>query len=140
MKFWFSAGIVVYYQRKEKIEYLLLHYESGHWDFPKGKIEKGESKQDAAIRELKEETGLSVKIQEDFEHTFEYFFKDKSGELYKKKVYFFVGKSKTKKIKLSFEHIGFKWLEYEAAKQQLTYKNAKKLLQKVNKFVVNKKV
>jgi len=135
MKFWFSAGIVVYYKRKERMEYLLLHYESGHWDFPKGGIEDGETKQQAAIRELKEETGLLVQIHEGFEHSFEYFFKDKFGEFAKKKVYFFIGKSKTKRVELSFEHIAYEWLAFEDAYEKLTYENTKQLLQKVDKFL-----
>jgi len=135
VKFWFSAGVVVYFKRNEKREYLLLHYESGHWDFPKGKIEEGETKQQAALRELKEETGLLATIHPGFEYTFEYFFKDKSGEFAKKKVYFFVGRSKAKRVDLSYEHIGYEWLAFDEACEKLTYKNAKQLLQKADTFL-----
>ncbi|GAI42981.1 unnamed protein product, partial [marine sediment metagenome] len=37
-----SAGAVIFSRSDKKIEYLLLHYQAGHWDFPKGNIEKGE--------------------------------------------------------------------------------------------------
>lgn len=135
MKEQFSVGIVVYFKGKEKIEYLLLHYEFGHWDFPKGKIEPGETKQETALRELKEETGLDVDLEKGFDHSFSYIFTDKFGDLVHKTVYFFVGQTETKKIKLSFEHIGFDWLEFEPAFQKLTYKNAKQLLEKADKFL-----
>ncbi|MFC1842871.1 bis(5'-nucleosyl)-tetraphosphatase [Candidatus Dependentiae bacterium] len=135
MKLLFSAGVVVYFKRKDKMEYLLLNYAQGHWGFPKGKIEKGEEKLEAATRELYEEAKLKVEIHDGFEHSFEYFFKDKEGELAKKKAYFFVGKSKTKHVALSHEHVGFEWLSYDDAIQKLTYDNAKELLGKVKKFL-----
>ena len=140
MKLLFSAGIVVYFKRKEKLEYLLLHYEGGHWGFPKGKIEEDEDKQETALRELKEEASLLATIYDGFEHSVEYFFKEKDGDLAKKTVYFFVGRTRSKKVQLSHEHIGFEWLEYEQALEKLTYDNAKKLLEKANKFLLKNQV
>jgi 8-oxo-dGTP pyrophosphatase MutT (NUDIX family) len=44
---------------------ILLGHATGtkHWDIPKGKVDPGENVKDAAIRELQEETGLSVNIE-----------------------------------------------------------------------------
>ena len=53
-----SAGAVVYFKNKDTIEYLLLHYKSGHWDFPKGHIEEGEEHKDTVEREIEEETSI----------------------------------------------------------------------------------
>jgi 8-oxo-dGTP pyrophosphatase MutT (NUDIX family) len=131
-----SAGIVVFYEREKKREYLLLHYESGHWDFPKGHLEKGETKIEAAQRELKEETGLQAKPLEGFEDSFAYFFKNpKTHELINKTVYFFIGRARTKEVTLSFEHTGYEWLPYKEAFEKLTYKNAKELLRHVEKYL-----
>lgn len=136
MKFLFSAGIITYFKRKDKIEYLLLkHQNGGHWDFPKGKIEKGESKIQAAERELFEEASVRVSICEGFENSFEYFFQD-GGELAKKQVYFFLGKSGSKKVTISNEHVGYAWLEFEDAINRLTYDNAKNILKDANNFVL----
>lgn len=138
MKREFSAGVVVFFKRADLIEYLLLHYESGHWDFPKGHIEKGETKQETALRELKEEAGISAQLCEGFEDSFKYFFKNtKTHELINKTVYFFVGLTDTKEVILSHEHIGYAWLEYKQALEKLTYKNAQELLKKVHQFVQN---
>ena len=55
-----SAGIVLYRKENTKNLFLLLHYPSGHWDFVKGKMEKNETTHETAIRETKEETGITI--------------------------------------------------------------------------------
>jgi len=132
MKQEFSAGVVVYHQTPQHRYYLLLHYGAGHWDFPKGHIEKGENKQQAALRELQEEAGLELALQEGFEHSFSYFFKNKAHELILKEVYFFVAACPHKKVTLSFEHTDFAWLPFDKAIDQLTYNNAQELLTAVD--------
>ena len=54
-----SAGIVLFLEKSEGNRYLLLNYPTGHWDFVKGKIEHGETEHQTALRETKEETGIS---------------------------------------------------------------------------------
>ncbi len=130
-----SAGIIVYCRIDNEVEYLLLHYSAGHWDFPKGKIEKGETKNQAALRELFEETGLHTIIQPNFEGRLSYFFYVFDGERAHKTVYFFVGQVKKQKIVLSREHQGFDWLPFTLALKQLTYDNAKHVLRKANGFI-----
>ena len=76
-----SAGIVLFRKEESKNLFLLLHYPSGHWDFVKGKMEKGESIHDTAIRETKEETGITdVTFLNNFEEWIEYNFQYQ-GEL-----------------------------------------------------------
>lgn len=139
MKKHYSAGIVLYRKKDEQIEYLLLHYISGHWDLPKGHIEEGESKQQAALRELKEETDLEATIEPGFQESFSYNFTDYDGEPAFKTVDFFVGLAQEGDVKLSHEHKDFVWLQYESAHQKLTYQNAKDMLIKADSFI-NKKI
>lgn len=54
-----SCGIVVFRNENGIRCYLLLHYPSGHWDFPKGHVEEREKRHETALRELEEETGIS---------------------------------------------------------------------------------
>lgn len=49
-----AAGGIIFNSKNE----LLLIHRRGFWDLPKGKIEEGESVEEAAIREVKEETGI----------------------------------------------------------------------------------
>ncbi|MCX6708617.1 MAG: NUDIX domain-containing protein [Candidatus Woesearchaeota archaeon] len=126
-----SAGIIVVNDGK----FLLLLYDAGHWDFPKGHIEKDESSEQAALRELKEETGISdAVILPGFSENIHYFFK-KEGKLISKEVVFFAARTKTFDVKLSFEHKDFIWLPFNDALAKLTYKNAKEVLRKAEEHV-----
>jgi 8-oxo-dGTP pyrophosphatase MutT (NUDIX family) len=135
-----SAGAVVFRKNKE-IKYLLLHYPTGsrtskdYWDLPKGHVEKGEKPIVTAKREIAEETGLKdVGFIDGFKETIKYFFKWE-GKSILKFVTFYLAEAKTKDVKISWEHIGFKWLPYQEALGQLTFKNAKEILKKANQFL-----
>ena len=138
MKKEYSAGAVIYCldKAKRKIEYLALHYGAGHWGFCKGKLDPGENNQEAALREIKEETGLDVNLDSNFEHRLYYKFRSREGELVSKEVTFFTAQTSVKKITLSFEHSDYEWLPYEEARQKLTHDNSVHLLDIAHAFVV----
>jgi bis(5'-nucleosidyl)-tetraphosphatase len=132
-----SAGIVIFRKEELKKLFLLLHYPSGHWDFVKGKMEKGESTSQTAVRETQEETGITdITFVKDFEEWIEYNFKYQ-GELVQKKVVFFLAETKTKEIKISHEHSGYTWMDYNSAMEKTTFDNAKKVLTKAQKLLSN---
>ncbi len=136
----FSAGAVVYSfnEQEQQLEYLVLHYGNSHWDFPKGKLEPGESSEIAALREIKEETGLLVDLDEGFEHKLFYKFRSREGEMVSKQVTFFVAPAKTKDVVLSEEHTAYRWVPYEEARRILTYDNAVNLLDVAHAFITKK--
>jgi len=130
-----SSGAVIFRDTPEGIVFLLLHYPSGHWDFVKGKMEKGENPLDTVVREAKEETGISdLNFVEGFEENIEYDFQFE-GELIHKKVVFYLAKTNTEKITISHEHLDFVWLDYKSAFEKLTYQNAKSVLSKANQLL-----
>ena len=132
-----SAGIVLFRKEGVKKLFLLLHYPSGHWDFVKGKMEQGESTHQTAIRETKEETGITdIVFIENFEEWIDYKFKYQ-GELVQKKVVFFLAETKTKNIKISHEHSGYTWMDYNASMEKTTFENAKTVLTKAQRLLSN---
>ncbi len=149
-----KEGKKVQGKEKNKILYLLIQHPKsdgyqGHWDFPKGHIEKGETKEEALRREVKEETGIEkIKIIPGFSEWYQYFYRAKSKERKERKllkrginifkiVTIYLIETKERKVKLSFEHIDYKWLEYEKARDLITYEKARKVLEKANQYLVS---
>ncbi len=112
-----------------------MYYRSKYWDFPKGKVEENETYKEAALREVKEETGLTVTLQEGFEQSIIYFFKDLQGDLVDKTVIYFTGEASSKEVLLSAEHTDYIWLPFNESVAQLTYANAKNVLSMADHFI-----
>ena len=132
-----SAGAVIFNETLGERYYLLLLYDAGHWDFPKGGIEEGESEMDAVIREVREETGIAdLKLIEGFRQTISYQFKSTEGEI-NKTVVFYLGNTSTFKVTLSHEHRAYAWLKFEDALEQLTFDTARSVLKVAHRFLEN---
>jgi mutator protein MutT len=76
----------------------------GFWEFPGGKIEKDETKEDAIIREIKEELGLEILVDSEF-CTVEHDYPDFSLTMHS-----FICSILISNITLS-EHIDLKWMK-----------------------------
>lgn len=130
-----SAGAVVFYEDRGVRKYLLLHYPSGHWDFPKGNIEAGERPIEAARREVFEETGLrDIEFVKGFEKRISYFYR-RQGVTVHKVVIFYLARSKSMDVRLSWEHKGYAWLPYDQAIRRVTYRNSREVLQAAEEFL-----
>ena len=130
-----SCGIVTFREIGKEREYLILKYPGGHFDFPKGHIEDGETEHETAYRELVEETEIKdVIFVEGYRE--EIFYKyNKKGTPSTKLVVFFLGKTEAKKCTMSHEHLDYCWLPYDAAYNKATFDNAKNLLKESEKLL-----
>ena len=132
-----SAGIILYNNDNDQIQFLVLKYPGGHWDFVKGKMENSEEPKQTAIRETKEETGIiDVEFIDGFNEEISYTFYVKNKEI-NKKVIFYLGKTKSTEIIISHEHLDFAWLNFKDAMERITYENAKRILTKANNLLQN---
>jgi len=133
-----SAGAVIYREENGKIQYLVLLYGAGHWDYVKGNVEPDEEEEETVVREAEEEAGLiDLKLIKGFKERISYFYKSNEKTV-EKKVVFYLAETQTKDVKLSYEHKDYKWLELEKAVKQVTYKNSKAVLKKADKFIKNR--
>ena len=132
-----SAGAVIFRKEKNVPLYLLLHYEEGHWDFPKGHIEKGEEIWETVRRELREETGITELVfVNGFKETIRYFFMSKKMRILKFVVYY-LSQTPQKEVTLSFEHTGYAWLPFPEAQKQLTFATSRKVLEKAHAYLAS---
>jgi 8-oxo-dGTP pyrophosphatase MutT (NUDIX family) len=131
----FSCGALLYCIDNQQIIFLLLHYFSGHWDFPKGNKERGENYIETIRREIKEETGISdLNFIDGFVKEISYKYL-RQNQLISKKVVYFLARTNSKDVVLSSEHTDFVWDHYESALKRLTYKKSKEILTEGYKFL-----
>ncbi len=141
-----SAGCVLVYRSSFGARYLLLRYPHGHWDFVKGHIERGENEQEALLREIEEETGISqvaLSVVPGFRKDTFYFYRAKGSEYEKrvrvgkrgifvfKRVIYFLVETTQSSVSISHEHTDSEWLSYEQALGRLTFARAKEILKGV---------
>jgi 8-oxo-dGTP pyrophosphatase MutT (NUDIX family) len=133
-----SCGSVVF-RKDRQVEYLLLQSGSrarpGPWDFSKGEVDYGETEKNTALRELREETGITdVRFLEGFREEISYFYR-REGKIILKTAVFFLFETWSSEVKLSWEHIGYEWLVYDQALERLSFANSRKILMKAQGFL-----
>ncbi|SHK57718.1 NUDIX hydrolase [Thermocrinis minervae] len=111
-----SAGGVLF----KDDEVLLVKNPSEVWTFPKGLIEEGESPEEAAVREVKEETGVLGKIVTPL-GSVEYYY-TREGQRIKKKVYYYLMKYVEGEPKPSWEVLDARFFPKHQVLNLLKYK------------------
>ena len=106
-------------------QFLLIKHNKGHWDFPKGHMEKNENEEETALREVKEEVGLDITIDNKYRYVSRYITPSKTD----KEVIYFLGKPKSFNLKIQEEEIQEAvWLPFDEALKKITYNESKIIL------------
>jgi len=128
-----SCGALVLHKDGDKTKILILkHRLGGHWSFPKGHVEKNETELETAWREVYEETGIQIKICDNFREMVSY--SPKPGVC--KDVVYFLGYAKDKETSMQVEEVSeIKWVDLSSAHEFLTYYNDKQLLKSAKKYI-----
>jgi N utilization substance protein B len=127
-----KAGAVVYAHYNNEIYFAFVHDVFGYWTLSKGSIEEGENEEDGAIREIKEEMGLDIKIIKLLDHN-EYIASHPEKGKIRKKVVFFLAESEYKEIILEKGTGGLddaRWFPLEEIPNLKMYDNMIPLLKK----------
>uniref|UniRef100_A0A6V7UK42 Bis(5'-nucleosyl)-tetraphosphatase [asymmetrical] n=2 Tax=Meloidogyne TaxID=189290 RepID=A0A6V7UK42_MELEN len=133
-----GAGLLIYRKNANFVEYLLLQ-SSGiphHWTPPKGHVDPGENEWQAAIREVKEESGIDANekltLIKDFKHEMFYYV---NSEL--KRVTYWLAKANdiNLQVKLSHEHLDFRWVKLSDALDLAGREEMKEMLTKADDYI-----
>ena len=128
-----SCGVIIYRDSNKELEFLAVKSEeNNHWSFPKGHMENEENEEETAKREVLEETGLHIIIQDGFKSKIEYSIEENRI----KEVVFFVGTTSQKDVRIQQDEIeDYIWLNYIDMLNILTFENTKKILMEAYGFL-----
>ena len=128
-----SCGAVVFRKIFEEYRFLLIRNKrSNNWGFPKGHMEKGESMEDTARREVLEETGVHIHILQDFCYESRY----KIGNKIEKRVDVYLAFTKDTQTVIQKEEVDdYVWLRYEDALATLKFDNDKEILSEAKAYM-----
>lgn len=134
-----SAGVVVFHRGPDGCKFLLLRSKQTRrplWEFPKGGVHRGETREQAALRELGEETGLGpedIRWVRPFEFTEDYRFTtgpDEERMLIRKQVTYYLAEALRTDITISPEEATrFAWLDFDEARRKLRYAGRRTMLE-----------
>jgi len=130
-----SFGVIPVYKKENNFLFCLIRHQEGHWGFPKGHQDPGESERETMIRELKEETGISSADFSDEKIFYEKYIFTENNIQHDKVVEYQIAfiPNTDNKIPEDFkkEIVDMKWLPYEEAKEVITFDKAKGILDQV---------
>ncbi len=120
-----SCGAVVYKWEGETLYFLLEHMVQGHVSLPKGHVENDETEEETARREIREETGLEVRLFTDFRRVITY----SPAQGVSKDVVFFLAEALPGAMRRQESEVSdLWWLPYEEAVQALTFPSDRETL------------
>lgn len=125
-----AAGGIIIDESTDSRRVLLVHrprYDD--WSFPKGKLDPGETVEEAALREVREETGLKCRIVRKLTVGRYHHRTRHKGRLKPKEVHYFLMERLNRRIKVPGDEVDLaEWVELDEASRRLTYAQDKKLL------------
>ncbi len=136
-----SSGGVIFRKTNNEIEVALIAIKNRKiWTLPKGLIDRGESDEEAAIREIVEETGLYGKIIDLIgEKSYWFYIKGENIKCKKTVVYYLLKYLNGDLEKHSWEVDEAKWFLIDDAIVRVNYKSDREVIQKAKDYLLNVK-
>ena len=129
-----SCGAVVVRRRQGKVYTLMIRQNQGHWCFPKGHVESGETEEQTALREIWEETGLHPVILPGFRDGETYEVRKKPGTM-KDVVYFIAEYADQPFLPSTTDAVSAGLFTFEEALEKLPTDSRRDVLTHANAFL-----
>ena len=131
-----SFGVVPIFRKGSDLKFLLIQHHAGHWAFPKGHADPGETEIQTARRELREETGINDVMLITTPMFEEHYRVNRKGEPGEKLVRYWIGYVRDLRVRAQeCEVQAYKWATLAEARQLITYAQSRKLLDEVIKYL-----
>jgi mutator protein MutT len=134
-----SAGGVAFRKKDGQIEVALISVgEDNRWQLPKGLVDKGESTEAAAVREVREETGIETEVVERIDKVeYWYFWKEEGKRVrYHKFVYFYLLRYKSGDVADHDREVNeARWVEIDGAVKMLAFDSEKKIVKEAMELI-----
>jgi len=132
-----SAGGVVYRLHAGHAVFLLIRDSYQNWGFPKGHLESGERAEDAAVREVREETGIDDLALRGEIETIDWYFRFRGQLIHKVCHFYLMETSQASTNPQQAEGItACRWVSYDDARSAISYANARKVLARAHEMIV----
>ena len=131
-----AAGGLVYRWEKGELWLLMILDQYGHWTWPKGLVEEGESLEEAAVREVGEETGLEVDSKEALTPVTYWY--TRRGQRIHKEVHFFLMTKRGGRLRPQLEEIAdVQWVTVDEVLRRLSYENSREMVEEARRKLEN---
>ena len=138
-KLQFSAGGVAFRKQDGRIDVALISVGADdRWQLPKGLVDKGESTEHAAMREVREEAGIDTEIVTRIDKVeYWYLWKENGQRIrYHKFVYFYLLRYKSGDVRDHDHEVNeARWLDIDDAIEMLAFDNEKKIMEKAKELI-----
>ena len=132
-----SAGGVVYRVADGRPLFLLIRDSYKNWGFPKGHLENGERPEAAALREVREETGLTGLETRGAIETIDWYFRFRGRLIHKVCHFFLMETASDRTSPQRAEGItACRWAPFDEALQVISYANARDVLKRAQEMIV----
>ena len=134
MKYEKSCGGIIFTRKDNTVHYLVVRHLGGHWGFPKGHMDPGETEEETALREIREEVGLTVTLMNGFRTEETYQLPNKPDT--QKTVVYFLAEFADQTVQIQPEEVTEASLvPYEEAMKLLTHQEVKNLLIQADQYI-----
>ncbi len=131
----YSCGAVIFARIDGQIRYCIMESIAGLFGFPKGHMEKGETEEETALREVSEEVGLKVTLVPGFRTTDSHHLPQKPGAM--KHITYFLAEAQDTNIRIQKEELASAaFLDYGQAMRKFQFPSSRRILTEAHEFLI----
>jgi 8-oxo-dGTP pyrophosphatase MutT (NUDIX family) len=130
-----TCGAVVFTRADGPFRFVIIQSKAGIYGIPKGHMEGNETEKETAVREIWEETGLTVEITENFRAEDSYLILKNGEQRLKQVVYFLAEYENQTSVAQEAEVNAIHLMDYETALGVFQFESAKRILREAHQYI-----